>query len=355
MYAANSLGVAEQALNRKTSFWTALISKLVPSNLDHLDYWCETPGQMNLDTNLPLCPDWVFLSNANVHVAKDRGWFKTFTPFASYLDASPIISPPKHLSVLGIGTVEIPTKRSPNTSVASSHSSLLLHDVLYVPECLCNFIGHPLMSEGGYDVETRFSAKSRGTIKDEEGKNVAYFDPKSPLLAIKVRSLPNGPPLGPHTLKKGELYVLGCEWDAVEQRKWFEFKVENGLLMPRRVVAPYTAEENAFLKKHYQSEFHFLMQYGLKVFNEQDREEGRGILRAIMREDEDSEDEESNDEWDPEGHQADYNFTERQLDWIEKHYRNSEHFMLSYGLKFYDEEDLEEAKAIAEAIMDEDD
>jgi hypothetical protein len=139
------------------------------------------------------------------------------------------------------------------------------------------------MSEGGYDVETRFSAKSRGTIKDDEGKNVAYFDPKSPLLAIKVRRLPNGPPLGPHTLKKDELYVLGCEWDAVEQRKWFEFKVENGLLMPRRVVAPYTAEENAFLKKHYQSEFHFLIQYGLKVFNEQDREEGRGILRAIMR------------------------------------------------------------------------
>lgn len=267
----------------------------------------------------------------------------------------------KHLPVLGVGTVEIPTKRSPNTSGVSSHGTLLLHDVLYVPDCLCNFIGYPVISDG-YDVtigSRHTGAKSCGTIKDDQGKNVAYFDPKSPLFAIKVRRAPDGPAFGPHALKKDELYMLGCRWEAPEQLKWHNFKVENGLPMPKRVVAPYTTEETAFLKKHYQSEFHFLMQHGLKMFNEQDREEGRGILRAIMREDEESEneeseDEESDDEWDPEGHQADYNFTERQLDWIEKHYRNSEQFMLSYGLKFYNDEDLEEAKAVVEAMMEDD-
>jgi hypothetical protein len=123
-------------------------------------------------------------------------------------------------------------------------------------------------------------------------------------------------------------------------------------------AASYTAEETASLKENYGSEFHFLLQHGLKIHNEEDREEGRAILRAIMRADDDESDnseEDFDDESAFEGHQADYNFTHRQLDWIEQHYRNSEQFMISYGLKFYDNEDLEEAKAIAEVMMSGDD
>ncbi|KAF1836335.1 hypothetical protein BDW02DRAFT_521172 [Decorospora gaudefroyi] len=315
---------------------------------------------MNTDTKSPLtlCPDWVFLNNANVHVAKDRGWFKTYTPFTSTVDLSPFVGPSTYIPVLGIGTVEIPTKRSPNNSGASSHGSLLLHEVLHVPDSLCNIIGQPLMFTDGYDVTTRFSTKSNGSIKDSQGKNVAYFDPKRPLFTIKVRCPPNGPTLGPPALKKDGTYMLGCRWDAASESKWKEFKSKNGLSTSGQKAAPYTADENAFLKKNYGSEYRFLMQHGLKIHDEEDREEGRAILRAVMREDEMSEDEESDDvdEFDEfEGHQADYNFTERQLDWIEKNYRNSEQFMISYGLKFYSDEDLEEAKVIVEAMMDGDD
>jgi hypothetical protein len=229
-----------------------------------------------------------------------------------------------------------------------------------VPECLCNFIGQPLISTDGYNPTLSFSTKSNGTIKDSQNKNVAYFDSKRPLFTIKVRC-PPGQTLGPHALKKDVLYVLGCRWDAAEERKWQEFKAGNGLVTSGQNAASYTAEETAFLKKHYGSEFRFLIQHGLKIHEEEDREEGRAILRAVMREDGISEDEESDDkeddlgESDFEGHQADYNFTERQLDWIEKHYRNSEQFMICYGLKFYDDEDLEEAKAIVEAMMNGDD
>jgi hypothetical protein len=303
-----------------------------------------------------------------ISVSKDRGWFKTFTPFTSKLDPSPFYTTngPKHLPVLGIGTVEIPTKRSPNTSGSSSHGSLLLHEVLYAPGFLCNVIGQPLLFTDGYSVSTSCGSKSRGTIKDSQGKNAAYFDPKSPLYAIKVRRTPNGPTLGAHALKKDRTYMLSCQWDTAEQREWQVYKARNGLLVPGLGAASYTAEETAFLKKNYGSEFKFLFQYGLKIHNEEDREEGRAILRAIMCEDSESEDGDSlsqegedddldeESEFDFEGHQADYNFTERQLDWIEKYYRNSEQFMISYGLKFYDEEDLEEAKAIVEAMMTED-
>lgn len=230
-----------------------------------------------------------------------------------------------------------------------------------MPDCLCNIIGQPLMFTDGYYPTLKFSAKSGGTIKDSKGKNVAYFDPKSPLSAIKVRCPPNGPTLGPHALKKDVLYVLGCRWETAEKRKWQEFKARNGLFTPAQNVASYTVEETAFLKKNFGSEYHFLIQHGLKIHVDEDREEGRAILRAVMREDEMSEDEESDDKEDGfdesefEGHQADYNFTDRQLDWIEKNYHNSEQFMISYGLKFYDDDDLQEAKVIVEAMMNEDD
>lgn len=227
-----------------------------------------------------------------------------------------------------------------------------------MPDSLCNFIGQPLITTGGCDVIMGGSGvKSKGNIKDSTGKNVAYFDPKSPLFGIKVRCPPNAR-LGPHALKKDVVYMLGVRWDAAERRKWLDF---NGVFSATaKTDTSYTAEEMAFLKKNYGSEFKFLLQHGLKITDEEDREEGRAILRAVMHDDdntsEDVNEEEDEDEFAQfEGHLADYNFTKPQLEWIEKHYRNSEQFMMSYGLKFYDTEDLEEAKVIVEAMMDDSD
>ena len=85
----------------------------------------------------------------------------------------------------------------------------------------------------------------------------------------------------------------------------------------------------------------------MSIYKDEDREEGRAILRALMANDDSAEDP------DPEIHMADYHFTERQLDFIRKGYGNTMLFMASYGLKFYNDEDIEEAKAIVDALMDE--
>ncbi|ERF70537.1 hypothetical protein EPUS_08599 [Endocarpon pusillum Z07020] len=48
-------------------------------------------------------------------------------------------------------------------------------------------------------------------------------------------------------------------------------------------MAPgYTAEEKKWLKDNWGNEFHFLISYGLRIYNDEDREEGKLILRAIM-------------------------------------------------------------------------
>lgn len=106
------------------------------------------------------------------------------------------------------------------------------------------------------------------------------------------------------------------------------------------------------------------MAHELSIYNEEDRAEGRAIMRAIMRglgdaepddgyemEEDEEDDDEDEDDSDMEGHLADYHFSQEELDWIKKHYRNSATFMFSHGLKFYDEEDCEMAKWVLRDFM----
>ncbi|KAK4205138.1 hypothetical protein QBC40DRAFT_249529 [Triangularia verruculosa] len=49
---------------------------------------------------------------------------------------------------------------------------------------------------------------------------------------------------------------------------------------------PYTTEEKRWLRVHFDGEFKFLQMYGLSIYDEEDREEGRRIVRAMMAYDE---------------------------------------------------------------------
>lgn len=258
--------------------------------------------------------------------------------------------------VLGIGTVEIPTKRSPNLSGVSSHGSLNLNEVLHVPDFLCNVIGGQLNSSDGYAVVISFSSKSKGTIKDSQGKNMAYFDINWPLFAVKVRGQPTGPKLGSHALKREGLYMLGCRWDSIQQRKWQEFKFENAPINTITESAdggdgdpPYTDDEKVYLKKNWGSEYQFLLKHGFSIYKEEDRAEGRSILRAF-RDKDGSKEKSGYHGLKLEDYRADMNLSFRQFECIEQCYRNRENFMSSGEVESYDSDELKEAMAIADAI-----
>jgi hypothetical protein len=124
-------------------------------------------------------------------------------------------------------------------------------------------------------------------------------------------------------------------------------------------IPAYTLGELAQIRQRWGDENKFLQAFDLDIHKEEHRKEGRMILRGIieyglLESSSDEEDNEEDDEFDFTGHQADYAFTAEQLEWIEKSYRNSEEFMMSFGLKFYRDEDLEEAKAIAQSFMEDD-
>jgi hypothetical protein len=48
---------------------------------------------------------------------------------------------------------------------------------------------------------------------------------------------------------------------------------------------PYTAAEKNWLNVHWGGEFKFLQAYGLSIYDEDDREEGRRIVRAFIAQD----------------------------------------------------------------------
>lgn len=126
------------------------------------------------------------------------------------------------------------------------------------------------------------------------------------------------------------------------------------------------------MKSHYRGEFHFLKSHGLSIHKEEDREEGRAILRALLSKsaskgtemghvptgrfaNEDARDDEDLEDFGEahlQGHMADYHFNTESLDWMEEHYGSSMNFMVSFGLKFYKDEECRQAQQIVRAILD---
>ena len=50
--------------------------------------------------------------------------------------------------------------------------------------------------------------------------------------------------------------------------------------------APYTEEEKGWLKREWRGDFKFLAAYGLSIYKDEDRDEGRRMARAMMEVDE---------------------------------------------------------------------
>jgi hypothetical protein len=160
-------------------------------------------------------------------------------------------------------------------------------------------------------------------------------------------------------------------------------------MIPSNRDAPYSTDEKAWLKKNYGGEYRFLRTLGLSIYKEEDRTEGRSIVRSWMAEDDgepkgnglreqvvsrnerghDNEDKQEGEndneddleyniedelEDDPMCHLADSYFSSAELKWIQKHYQFSSKFMLSYGLKPFEHADCDEATPIVRAMLETD-
>ena len=76
--------------------------------------------------------DWVWSNNSNVSVAKDRGWFTSYTPFTSHFSR---LMGGDQVPVAGIGSVSIPVRVSTDTRGKKTHGTLVIDNVLHAPTC----------------------------------------------------------------------------------------------------------------------------------------------------------------------------------------------------------------------------
>ncbi|KAH6641335.1 hypothetical protein F5144DRAFT_465693, partial [Chaetomium tenue] len=133
--------------------------------------------------------DWVLASGSNVHVARDRAWFSTYTA-TSYVMTSP-------LEALGIGDVHLPVKPFPKRSGPRAYGSLHLRNVLHMPTSVCNIVGNP----GTGDYSDIVLAGLGGGGKDavitaQDGRRLGYFVSRH-LWVLKLSGPPIGPIVGP--------------------------------------------------------------------------------------------------------------------------------------------------------------
>ena len=332
-----------------------------------------------MTTQTPVSPDWVFSNNSNVSVAKDRGWFSSYTPFTSRLGS---LVGNVDIAVEGIGSIEIPVKLRNRRRNGQTHSTIRLDEVLHAPTSLCNILGHDFMSR--YEIDMRVG----GVFKDSEGRSAGYFDEDKVLFCPKL----SGPPVGPVTApslflrsnaNSGRPMYINARWPDAERMSVYFDNLGSELSDLYNTgarwlaVKPYTDAEKVWLKQNYKDEYHFLLQHGLSIYKDEDREDGRAMARSLMAADdevpddskevsdgnnEDEEEEEEDDtdtflaelEDDPTSHVADYHFSEKQLIWIKKYYKHSGNFLLSHGLKPFDDEDCREGRTIVEAMMSDD-
>lgn len=311
--------------------------------------------------------DWILSTASNAHCANHRDWFFRYKPFKSH--AHGLVG--GSLDVEGVGDVELRVKK-PNRNARPSYSIIWLKDVLYCPSALCNQVSIPSLI--GYEVFLR----TEGSEISRDNVPIGIID--KPLL-WKLR-LSNQAPN--HTsLDKDGLYSLSFTWPHEERARWERVKAADIQSERSSQVLPYTDEEKEWLKENWGGEFRFLRAHLLKIHDEEDRAEGRRIVRAMMHaSDDDSDDADAdtdgNDESEEDdddgsftisytngrgakpiiphadGHMVDYLFSEKELIWIETHFGNSASFLITYGLKFYDDDDCEEGKQIVQAMMRED-
>lgn len=230
-------------------------------------------------------PDWLFSNTSNVSVAKEQGWFTSYTPFKTHLTSIYGGTP---MNVLGIGSVEIAVKlRCPRNG--SRHRSIHAHQVLHSPDAVCNILSWDDILKKGY----RLSWGGNGSVKDAQGHSVVFFDETKILMFLKI----SGPPVGPATypslfLKQGrdpnKVWAISVTWPDAERKTLVDCTiVQNGLTVchiGRRWerIKPYTELEKTWLQEHCQGEFYFLLQNGLSIYKDTDREKGRAVARKLI-------------------------------------------------------------------------
>jgi len=314
--------------------------------------------------------DWIWSFNSDVHVANHLDWFTSYHPFETKISVG--LDGSITNIIMGVGDVALPVKTHAKKSGRDAHATLKLRDVLYMPNATCNVLGD--LTRDGVKGVVDFGVGSGKLTCLTTGATVGLLD-CTKLCRLRL----SGQSPKQSSLDKDGFFIIRANWSSSERQRWEAHKRQLSDVTndqnstdksPQSKVPPYTAEEKQWLQKNSKDEFHFLRMYGYSIYDEEQRAKGRLLVRALMDDEEeestvghtngqDYDDEDSDDgstflrelEEIPESHFADYHFSAEELKFIKEGFSYSSNFLSSYGLKFYDDEDCKEGKAILRQLM----
>ena len=232
--------------------------------------------------------DWVYSNTSNVHVATHRDWFDNFTPFPTQFGS--LYFATSNVKALGVGDVTLEVRNCHGVAARRKRgrktTKLVLYNVLYAPDCVSNIVAGSAVPNYGF----RTGGIAFGRLINANTGASGLLD------HVKLfKLLLKGQAKGQTSLDPDVSYCINATWSAEERKRWTTFKTSPapalvGPILVKMVASgrnesPYSAAEKDWLKKHFKGEFHFLRDHGLKIYNEDDRETGRRIVRGEMAED----------------------------------------------------------------------
>ena len=236
--------------------------------------------------------DWVFSNNSNVHVANHRDWFTSFTAFSTTVGAS--VFDISSMGVEGIGEVTLCT----TTDSTPEHQTIVLHEVLYAPGSICNIIGGTIARD--YEILLTFRSDYSRILHPQTGACYGLLD-NCKLQRLRLW----GYRPDQTSLDINKTHIIRATWSSGERALWETFKQQQKMRASMTdsnaktggnmgssatkpsLSPPLTQSERKWLKEHWDGEFKFLRSYNLSIYEEEDRDEGRRIMRAFMAADED--------------------------------------------------------------------
>ncbi|KAL6716765.1 hypothetical protein ACLMJK_006333 [Lecanora helva] len=226
--------------------------------------------------------DWIFASASDVHVANHRDWFTSYTTFKTHFESGFVGGP---VEAEGIGEVKLVVKTDPNRSGSQYQHTVILHDVLYAPSASCNVLGMDFAKNASFTLGSGVNK----VIDSRSGACVGILD------AVKLFRLRLRGQSGDQTsLDRNKAYVIRANWPASERSRWEAISSQRTSQQPVRSdslslpssssssVPPLTQSEKKWLKDSWGGEFKFLRDHGYSIYEEEDREEGRRLVRAFM-------------------------------------------------------------------------
>ncbi len=148
-------------------------------------------------------------------VARDRGWFSTYTPFQTFV--TDLFG--NRIEALGVGDVRLPVKLFPKRSGSSAHGTMHLRTVLHVLISVCKILGSPEHDEyAGMRLSGVGDDGKDGELIAEDGRRVGYLV-KRRFFVLKLSGPPVGPVVGPSPLDLSVQSFFHAFWPDSERRR----------------------------------------------------------------------------------------------------------------------------------------